>query len=111
MAPDYDGKGRKAKTVKSENDLRSYLNWAFKVRPERSAIDHLIGVNICPAPLITEKSTELMRMYRFSKQGLFPVHGGYYDQPLEFIEAAEVIRLEETILVNEDLKNGRRKKR
>jgi hypothetical protein len=51
-----------------------------------------------------------MGLYRFAKLGLFPVHGGYYDQPYDFIEAVEVISAEESVIIAEiNAVNGRKK--
>jgi hypothetical protein len=110
--PDFKGQGRQTRTIRSKEDVWSYLEYARNLIPDHNYIEHLLnvsGINICPAPLIELDSIEIMRLYQFSKQGLYPIQGNYFEQPAAFIEACGIIASEENLLFKKATKrNGKR---
>jgi len=104
--------GRENRIIRTGEDVLDYLDYATGLAPEYSEMDHLLvvpGINICPVPLFTELSVELYKMHQFSKRGLYPYPGGYFDQLAIFIEASGVISSEENVLAKKALtQNGQR---
>jgi len=58
--------------------------------PERWRIKEWVWQR-CPVKLITKKTIEYLKAYRFYKNGILPCAGGWMSQAQSFIEAVEVI--------------------
>lgn len=48
----------------------------------------------CPLRVITRETAELLRYFKFYKEGYLPVSGGMLDQSAKFLSAIEVIGAE-----------------
>lgn len=55
----------------------------------------------CPVKNITQQSGDLIRMYRFFKNGILPRFGGLLDQGNRYIEAMETIDREINLIAKE----------
>lgn len=111
--PDFPkGIGRHKRVIRSDDDAWDYLRYACKLVPELNEAEHLLRVNVCPAPFIDRLSIELYKMYQLCGTNRFPYPGGYFDQPEIYIDAVGIIAAEENALAKEALKrDGKRKTR
>ena len=51
----------------------------------------VIESDICLLPMITDKSRQLLRLYKHYKNQFLPVTGGILDQPNAFLQYMEII--------------------
>lgn len=108
-----DGITQGEKKIRTVEDILDFLESARGAYPELDDIEILLGVpqiHICPAPLISDLSYELSRMFQFFRNGILPYPGGYFDQLSVFIQAAGILSNEESRLQKRDIVDGRRKK-
>jgi len=92
-----DVKERKFK-IRNQSDVYRYIEMAKEALPEQNFSDIYLMLeipdsNICPIPLITDLSRELLRMSNLC-QNHFPYQGGYFDQLNIYIQALSIINSE-----------------
>ncbi len=58
----------------------------------------------CLLPMITPLSNQLLRLYGHYKNQLLPFAGGLYDQPATYIEAMEIIDVQQARVLSEQAK-------
>jgi hypothetical protein len=109
QVPNFNGNGVQERVINSVEDIRKYIDFAHGLVPHLSEVELLLnvsGVDICPVPLFTLNSLDLLRMCEFAEQGLYPIDGGYFDQPEYLIEAMGIIAKEKKQIAARKQKDG-----
>lgn len=107
--PDFHKAQAHKRIIESPADVWEYLDYAISLVPEYDYVEHLLnvaGINICPASVISPEIYELARMVGYANRGLWPVGGGYFEQPLYLIEAIDIMNAEENRLLLKARQDG-----
>ena len=107
--PHFPGGKRHERIIRSTDDVWEYIHYACDLVPEETEVGHLLriaGIGVCPVPLFTDLSRELLKMYRLCGKDRWPYPGSYFDQLTAYVDGIAIIIAEDNRKMRLEDKNA-----